>query len=90
MSNKRLQDLMKKHNVPPLNVMPPKYSHPIILTGIDDSRLPKQIANDLQNRKDVLEVTYFPPAPQTKRREEYRIKLKSSDDYNVYIFYTSC
>ena len=68
MSNNRLQDLSRNHNVPPLNVKPQMYSHPVSPTGIDDSRLPKQIAKDLQNLKDVLEVTYFPAAPQTKRR----------------------
>ena len=68
--------------------MPPKYSRPIRLDGIQDPKLPKQIAEELTKRNDVLEVVYFPPA-QTKVKGEYRIKLKSSDLFNDFIFYTA-
>ena len=70
---------MEAHNIKPLK-MPPKYSRPIKLDGIEDPKLPR--------RNDVLEVVYFPPA-QTKVKGEYRIKLKSSDEFNIFIFYTA-
>ena len=61
--------------------MPSLYSRPIKLDGIEDPKLPRQIAEELTKRKDVLEVVYFPPA-QTKVKGEYRIKLKSSVFHN--------
>ena len=74
-------------NIKPLK-MPPKYSCPIKLDGIQDAKLPKQIAEELTKRNDVLEVVYFPPA-ETKVKGEYRIKLKSSDEFNIFIFYNA-
>ena len=68
--------------------LPPKNSLPIKLDGIKDTKVPKQIAEELTKRNDVLEVVYFPPA-QTKVKDEYRIKLKSSDEFNIFIFYTA-
>ena len=68
--------------------MPPNYSRPIKLDGIDDPRVPKQIAEELAKRNDVSEVVYFPPA-RTKVKGEYRIKLNSSDEVNNFIFYTA-
>ena len=68
--------------------MPPKYSRPIKLDGIEDPNVPRQIAEELAKRNDVLEVVYFPPA-QTKVKSEYRIKLKSSDEFNIFMFYTA-
>ena len=68
--------------------MPPKYSCPIKLDGIEDPKVPRQIAEELAKRNDVLEVAYFPPA-QTKVKGEYRRKLKSSDEINNFIFYTA-
>ena len=44
------------------------------LDGIKDPKLPKQIAEEMAKRNDVLEVVYFPPAP-AKVKGEYRIKL---------------
>ena len=75
---------MEAHNIKPLK-MPPKYSRPIKLDGIED---PRQIKDELTKRNDVLEVVYFPPA-QTKVKGEYRIKLKSSDEFIIFIFYTA-
>ena len=66
----------------------PKYSRPIKLDGIQDPKIPKQIAEELTKRNDVLEVVYFPPA-ETKVKGEYRIKPKSSDEFNIFIFYTA-
>ena len=83
MPSKRLQHLMEAHNIKPLK-LPPKYSRPIKLDGIKDPKLPRQIAE----RNDVLEVVYFPPA-QTKVKGQYRIKLESSDEFNIFIFYTA-
>ena len=65
--------------------MPPKYSRPIKLDGIEDLKLPRQIAEELAKRNDVLEVVYFPPA-QAKIKGQYRIKLKSSDEFNIFMF----
>ena len=75
MPNKRLQDLMEARNIKPRK-MPPKYSGPIKLDGIQVPKLPRQIAEELAKRNDVLEVVYFPPE-QTKVKGEYQIKLKS-------------
>ena len=55
MPSKRLQDLTEAHNIKPLK-MPPKYSRPIKLDGTDDPILPRQIAEELTKRNDVLEV----------------------------------
>ena len=87
MPSKRLQHLIEAHNIKPLK-LPPKYSRPIKLDGIKDPKLPRQIAEELAERSDVLEVAYFPPA-QTKVKGEYRIKLKSSDEFNIFIFYAA-
>ena len=73
---------MEAHNIKPLK-MPPKYSRPIKLDGIEDPKVPRQIAEELAKRNDVLEVVYFPPA-QTKVKGEYRIKLKSSDEFHIF------
>ena len=78
---------MEVHNIKPLK-LPPKYSCPIKLDSINDPKLPRPIAEELAERNDVLEVAYFPPA-QTKVKGEYRIKLKTSDEYNIFIFYTA-
>ena len=78
---------MEAHNIKPLK-LPPKDSRPIKLDGIKDPKLPRQIAEELTERNDVLDVAYFPPA-QTKIKGEYRIKLKSSDEFNIFIFYTA-
>ena len=63
-------------------------TRPIELDGIEDPKVPRQIAEKLAKRNDVLEVVYFPPA-QTKVKGEYRIKLKSSDEFNIFVFYTA-
>ena len=78
---------MEAHIIKPLK-LPPKYSCPIKLDGIKDPKLPRQIAEELAERNDVLEAAYFPPA-QTKVKGEYRIKLESSDEFNIFIFYTA-
>ena len=84
MPSKRLQLLMESHNIKPLK-MPPKYSRPIKLDAIEDPKVPRQIAEEMAKRNDVLEVVYFPPA-QTKVKGKYRIKLKSSDEFNIFYF----
>ena len=87
MPSKRLQDLKEAHNIKPLK-MPPECSRPIKLDGIEDPTLPRQIAEELAKPNDVLEVIYFPPA-QAKVKGKYRIKLKSSDEFNYFIFFTA-
>ena len=49
---------MKAHNIKPLKI-PPKYFRPIIFDGIQDSKLPKQIAEELTKRNDVLRLSFF-------------------------------
>ena len=39
--------------------LPSNFTNQIQLTGIDDPRLPKQIAKGLAARQDVLEKTHF-------------------------------
>ena len=43
---------MESHNIKPLK-MPPKYSRPIKLDGIEDPKLPRQIAEELTKRNYV-------------------------------------
>ena len=76
---------MKANNIKPIRLPPvPKE---VKLDGINDPKLPKQIAKDLAGRDDVLEIhQYLHPQERSK---EYRIKLKSSDAYNICIFYTA-
>ena len=87
MPSKQQQDRMEVHNIKPLK-MPPKYSRSIKFDGIENPKVPRQIPLALGKRNDVLEVVYFPPA-QTKVKGEYRIKLKSKDEFNIFIFYTA-
>ena len=67
---------MEAHNIKPLK-MPPKYSRPIKLDGIEDPKLPRQIAEELTERNDMLEVVYFPPA-QTKVKGAGEYQTNSS------------
>ena len=87
MPNKRIQEVMKAHNIKPFK-LPPKNSHPVKLDGIHDPRLPKQIAQELSQRDDVVEIHHFPAALMSTH-EEYRVKLLSGDAFNTFIFYTS-
>ena len=75
------------HIIKPLK-LPPKYSRPYKLDGNQVPKLPRQIAEEFAKCNDVLEVVYSPLA-QTKVRGEYRIKLKSGDDINIFVFYTA-
>ena len=78
---------MEAHIIKPLK-LPPLYSRPIKLDGNQDPKLPRQIAEELAKCNDVLKVVYSPLA-QTKVKGEYRIKLKSGDDINIFVFYTA-
>ena len=78
---------MKTKNIKPLK-LPQRFSNVDKLDGIDDPKLPKQIAKDLAGREDVLEIQYYKFADDDQKGE-YRVKLKSSDKYNICIFYTS-
>ena len=59
---------MEAHNVEPLK-MPPKYFRPFKLDGIETPKVPRQIAEELTKRNDVLEVVYFSPAQTTVKGE---------------------
>ena len=58
MSNQRLQNLMEL-KIQPLEPSPPP--DPIILSGIDDQFLPKQIKEELRIREDIVEIAYSHP-----------------------------
>ena len=53
-----------------------------------ESKDTKRECRGIGQAHDVLEVVYIPPA-QTKVKGEYRTKLKSSDEFNIFIFYTA-
>ena len=76
---------MEAHNIKLLKI-PPKYTRPIKLDGIEDPKLPKQTAEELAKRNDVLENVYFSSA-QTKAKNEYRMKLKSNKEFDILYCY---
>ena len=86
MPNKRIQELMKAKNIKPIKL--PKRQHKIIkLDGIDDPRLPKQIAQELAGRNDVREIVYHIYGDDETKRE-YQVNLNSSDGFYTCLFYT--
>ena len=88
MPNDRLQKLMKERNIPPLKIPPKAKRAYIKLRDINDPRLPKTIAEELQLVKDdILEIAHFVPTT-TNSHAEYRVTLKFNDDFNSCIFYT--
>ena len=78
---------MKAKNIKPLQ-LPRRFSDIIKLDGISDPKLPEQIRKELAGRDDVLEIHYYSFADDNDKGE-FRIKIKSSDNYNICIFYTS-
>ena len=84
MFNRRLQELIGTLNMPPLRLTTNITNH-IKLDGIDDPRLPKQIAEQVAGREDVLEISFFPASIARRTAEEYRIKLNSSNEFTTYI-----
>ena len=78
---------MKAKNIKPLK-LPQRFSNVEKFEGINDPKLPKQISKELASREDVLEIQYYQFAGNDEK-EEYRVKLKSSDNFNICIFYTS-
>ena len=78
---------MKEQNIPPLGRIYFKQMEPIILDGINDSRLPVQIAEEIQHMPNIIEVTMLPPNKK-RTNPDFRITLKSSDEFNKYLFYT--
>ena len=78
MSNKRLQKVMKDHNIPPLKI--PKPSDPVILSGVEDPLLPVQIAKELPSRDDVVEIAYF--ASFRNWRGQFRVTFKKIGNFN--------
>ena len=87
MPNERIREIMKAKNIQPLR-LPQRISNISKLDGINDPKLPKQIAKELAGREDVLEIQYYEFTGKDQKGE-YRVKLKSSDNFNICIFYTS-
>ena len=87
MPNERIREIMKAKNIKPLK-LPQRFSNVEKLEGINDQKLPKQISKELAGREDVLEIQYYQFAGNDEKGE-YRVKLKSSDNFNICIFYTS-
>lgn len=83
MPNRRIQQLIKDRNIPPLKL--PKPPDPVLLSGIQDPLLPQQIAEDLSSRNDVLEIAYYPPFRNGKG--EFRVTFSKSQNFRVYRFY---
>ena len=77
---------MKTKNIKPLK-LPQRFSNVDKFDGIDDPKLPKQIAKELAGRDDVLEIQYYKFAGDDQKGE-YRVKLKSSDNYNIHCYIT--
>ena len=84
MPNQRLQNLMKKLKIQPLELPPPP--NPVILSGIDDHLLPKQIAEELESRKDILEIANVPPYGRRTKCQN-RVTFNKSDEFNINVFY---
>ena len=59
MLKRRLQNFMKELKTMPLEL--PPLLEPIILSGIDDRILLKQVAEELNFGEDVVEIAYSPP-----------------------------
>ena len=53
--------------------LPPKPPDPILLSGINDHLSPKQIAEELKFREDILEIASLPPYGTTKG--QYRVSF---------------
>ena len=84
LSKSRLQEL--KRNIAPFR-LPTNFTNHIQLDAIGDPRLPKQMAEELARREDVLEGTFFSASYSRRRKEEYRIKLKFTN-FGTFIFHT--
>ena len=77
---------MKERNIQPLR-LPNNISKAIILSGLNDTRLPKQIAKDIQCTPGVTQIAMYQSDAKRKTCDS-RITIKSSDAFNKYIFYT--
>ena len=58
----------------------------IIFPNKEDPHIPKQIAEELSVRNDVVEVVKFPPSGKLL----YRVSLKHGHDFYACIFYSKC
>ena len=75
---------MKERNIQPIR-LPNNISKAIILSGPNDTRLPKQIAEDIQCTPGVTQIAMY--QSDAKRKTcDFRITIKSSDAFNKYIF----
>lgn len=83
MSNQRLKQLMKELNIPPLKI--PKPIDPVILSGVEDPLLPKEIADELSSRDDIVEIAYFPPFKNWKG--QFRVTFKKNEHFSFCRFY---
>ena len=84
MSSRRIQELMKERNIPPLSI---ERLEPQVLSGVDDTRIPEEIREEIRNLRDVEEVAMF-LLNSRRKTHDFRITLKSSDDFRKFIFYT--
>ena len=76
---------MKERNIQPIR-LPNNISKAIILSGPNDTRLPKQIAEDIQCTPGVTQIAMC--QSDAKRKTcDFRITIKSSDAFNKF-FYT--
>ena len=76
---------MKERNIQPIR-LPNNISKAIILSGLNDTRLPKQIAEEIQCTPGVTQIAMY--QSDAKKTFDFRISIKSSDAFNKYIFYT--
>ena len=84
MPNQRLQNLMNERNIQPIR-LPNNISKKRSLSGPNDTRLPKQIAEDIQCTPGVTQIAMY--QSDAKRKTcDFRITTKSSDAFNKYIF----
>ena len=76
---------MKERNIQPIR-LPNNISKAIILSRLNDTRLPKQIAEEIQCTPGVTQIAMY--QSDAKKTCDFRISIKSSDAFNKYIFYT--
>ena len=57
---------------------------PIIFSNKEDPHIPKEIAEELSLRDNVVEVAF---SPGGLRKSQYRVTLKHSDDFYACILY---
>ena len=72
-------------NIQPIR-LPNNISKAIILSGLNDTPLPKQIAEEIQCTPVVTQIAMY--QSDVKKTCDFQITIKSSVAFNKYIFYT--